>query len=42
MYSMENTVNNIVISLCGNKVYCGDHFIMYKNIDHYVVHLKLI
>lgn len=25
----------------GNETYCGDHFIMYINID-YIVHLKLI
>ena len=33
-YITGNTVNNIVITLVtdGNQTYCGDHFVMYRNI----------
>lgn len=45
MYSMENTVNNIVISLNGNDgnyTDHGNHFVtieMTEILNHYVAHL---
>lgn len=33
-HSVGNTVNNYVVSLCGDSslTYCGGHFVMYRNI----------
>ena len=31
MYSVENIVNNYIISLYGVETYCGDRFEIYRN-----------
>ena len=43
MYT-QNSVNNKVITLYGDRSYCGDHFIMYKNIKspHCIPEINII
>ena len=30
------------VAMDGNQTYCGDHFVVYTNINYYVEYLKLI
>ena len=43
-YSIENVVNNIVITMYedGYYIYQSEHFLSYIISNHWVVHLKLI